>query len=280
MSTVASAALGAFACAVLLVGPAYSQCPVSSPDPAFERLINMSAKSQKDALRAMIASHIQLVDPVFYYSDRLRPGLRLLAGDRERGGYATELLALIGEPEDLRALIEKPPRSDRAWLSRWAYQIACSLLAPSSEEDWSFLRKCALRQTGDPWAVTSAIQTLRLIASPRAREILVEAQAVNQGSRSSISSAIEYIDSRPAPLAGADLGQLGERVVQALAFRGWKSNGPPRCNQKRDAALINFKFEIGRDLYIYTATFHKTDDTWKLRGVRESAQALMMPQAR
>jgi hypothetical protein len=275
-----SAALRAVACAMLLAGSAYPQCPVSSPDPSFERLIDGSARSQKGALEAMIASHIELTDSVFYYSERLRPGLRLLAADRERSGYAIELLALIGEPEDLRAVIEKPPRSSRAWGSRWAYQIACSLLSPGSEEDWSFLRKCALRQTDDPWAVTGAIQTLRLIASPRAREILMAAQASNAGARISISRAIEYIDSKPAPLTGTDLVQLGDRVVHALALPGWKGNGPLRCNEKQDAALIGFKFEIGRDYYIYTATFHKVGDTWQLRGIRESAQALKLAPSR
>ena len=163
-------------CAMELVGSAQAQCLAPSLDPAFERIVNQSAKSQKDAfLQTLKASnnYRQFLDSVFYYGDRLRPGLRLLATGRRGNGYWIEFASLIGEPEDLRAVKGKPPRSDLPLSYRWAYQVACSLLDASSDQDWSFLRKCALRQIDDPWAVTGAIQTLRLIASPRAREMLV-----------------------------------------------------------------------------------------------------------
>jgi hypothetical protein len=136
------------------------------------------------------------------------------------------------------------------------------------------LRKCALRKIDDPWAVSGAIESLRLIASPRSREILVEAQAANENRRASISKAIEYIDTKPAPLIGTTVVQLAERVVQALALRGWKGNSAPRCNQSQDNALIDFYFETSEDVYVYTATFHKVGDTWNLRGVREAGQGL------
>ena len=43
----------------------------------------------------------------------------------------------------------------------------------------------------------------------------------------------------------------------------------PRFNK----ALIPCEFIAGRDLLIHTATFHKVDGRWKLRGVRETMQA-------
>lgn len=148
------------AAAGLLIGTAHAQCPASSPDPAFARLTILSAKAQRDGLRKLMTSNLRggLFDSVLYYGVSLRPGLRLLVNDRDRGALAIRLLALIGEPEDLRQIIGKPPRSDRAFLWGWAYQTACSFLDASAEEDWSFLRKCALRQTDDPRAVSGAIQ--------------------------------------------------------------------------------------------------------------------------
>ena len=269
------------ACAFLLIGSAQAQqCPsLVAEDPAFARVIALTGKAQRNELRRLMATDNQrgFINSVFYYGERLRPALLSLVADRDHAGYAVELLALIGEPEDLRRIIKSPPRAGRDALSfRWAYQVASSLLDPSSEEDWSFLRRCALHEYENPWADTGAIQTLKLIASPRAREILEEAQNKNTFQQRSLSNPLQYIDSNPAALAGMDLISLSERIAQTISPVTWKGNGMPRCNEKQDQALINFNFETDEDLYFYSATFHKTSDAWKLRGLRETAQALKM----
>jgi hypothetical protein len=68
----------------------------------------------------------------------------------------------------------------------------------------------------------------------------------------------------------------------------WEGNTKPYYNKEGDKALIDCEFwdvfesaesdseYIDRgDQLIYTATFHKVDGVWKLRGVRETSQALV-----
>ena len=43
-----------------------------------------------------------------------------------------------------------------------------------------------------------------------------------------------------------------------------------------DKALIDLVFLTSEDRLIYTATFHKIDGLWRLRGVRETLQQFMM----
>lgn len=176
-----------------------------------------------------------------------------------------------------------PPTEAAGGANRWAYSVACSLLEPSTDEDWSFLRKWALSEFDDAWVDAGAIQTLKLIASPRSRGILEEARRRNSSRVRSVSQAIEYIESKPAPLVGSNLETLAERAAQALSIGKWKGNGKPQCNETGDKALVDFTFESGRDSIIYTATFHKSKAIWVLRGVRETMQMLMpapVPMAR
>jgi hypothetical protein len=43
-------------------------------------------------------------------------------------------------------------------------------------------------------------------------------------------------------------------------------------------ALINCEFIAGSDLLVHTATFQNMNGIWKLRGVRETMQALLARQ--
>ena len=64
-------------------------------------------------------------------------------------------------------------------------------------------------------------------------------------------------------------------MAQAIKIGDWQENKKPRFNDNGDKALIDCEFIAGRDLLIHTATFHKVGDVWKLRGVRETMQALL-----
>jgi hypothetical protein len=97
---------------------------------------------------------------VFYYGAHLRSPLRALVGDPSVGTRASDFLAVIGEPDDLRFIIQHPPQSKHDFVpDRWAYGVACSLLEPTTDEEWSFLRRCALNTYQNGWAEDGAIQT-------------------------------------------------------------------------------------------------------------------------
>src|SRR5450631_619581 len=83
--------------------------------------------------------------------------------------------AVLGVPEDLRFIMRLTPASGAAndpFKDRWRYLVATSLLNPDGEDEWSLSRKCALNEFDDRWLSFGAIQTLKLIASPRSTEIL------------------------------------------------------------------------------------------------------------
>ena len=149
-------------------------------------------------------------DSIFYHEDKLRPSIRLLLRDYKAHENAQEILALIGDPQDLRLVVRLAPRSRRdPFSNRWAYRVACALLEPSTEEEWAFLRACALNDYDDRWVDAGAIQTLKLIASPRSLEILKEVQQRNPYRSKSLASAIDYIGSNPANPEGRKPRRVG-----------------------------------------------------------------------
>jgi hypothetical protein len=199
-----------------------------------------------------------------------------LVQDEKVGIAAVELLAFIGFPEDLRLVIRHAPQPKRElFQDRWAYSVACAILEPDTEEEWSFLRKCALNEYDDGWVDAGAINSLKLIATPRSREMLEEVRKKNIYREGMIAAALRYIESKPAPLADRNLVEAGKKVAQAIKIGDWEENKEPRYNAEGDMALIDCEFIAGRDLLTYTATFHRAGDTWKLRGVRETLQALL-----
>ena len=279
-ATLAVLVLNAFT-AVVGAAPA-QECPLQIGNPKIFRVAGLHGVSQQNALRDLIIGDFRndkhgLRESVFYYEARLRPALRSLLQDPTVNQDVLELLTFIGVPEDLRLIIEGPPPPKRKpFPHRWAYSVACSLLDPNSEEEWSFLRKCALNEYDDRWADAGAIQTLKLIASPRSREILEEAHSQNEFRARSVTGALEYIQSEPSPLTASNLEELAGRVAQAIKIGNWGGNSKPRCNEAEDKALLDFQYRSGLDHLTYTATFHSIDGNWKLRGVRETLQALTL----
>lgn len=264
--------------AVLVAGIA-AQDGVRTDDDRVARIAGLRGAAQKNALREVLVRDLEretIVEAIFQREDKLRPALRSLVSDRKVGERATNLLAIIGAPEDLRFIIQFPPPSDpNDFPNRWAYGVACSLLYPSSEEEWMFLRKCALNEYDDRWVDAGAIQTLKLIASPRSREILEAALTVNQDRSRLLAEALEYVASKPAPLASSDLDALATRVGGAVKIGNWDGSRRSRYSAAGDWAFVDFDFIAGRDRLTYTATFRKVDTVWRLHGIQETMQGLM-----
>ncbi len=246
------------------------------------RIAALDGKAQVDELRELLAgdfgdSGVGLFEQVFVQEHRFRPALRELAQDAKVGEVASELLAFIGVPEDVRLVVEHAPRPSRgdSFENRWAYGAVRSLLEPTTEKEWAFLRGCALNEYDDLWVDSGAIETLKLIASPKSLEILKEVEKANSDRASEVETAIRYIQSKPPSLSDEDIVAAGKRVAQAIRIGSWKENKQPQYSEKGDKALVDCEFIDGRDLLVYTATFHKVDGRWKLRGVRETMQALL-----
>ena len=244
---------------------------------------NLGGSLQRRALRLVLAdspNELDLLDSVFYYGPRLRDSLRELSSDPKVGETAKALLSLIGVPEDIRLVVRlaPPPRSG-GFENRWAYGVACALLEPGTKEEWAFLRKAAMNEYDDRWVDAGAIQTLKLIASPRSRQVLEEAQRHNPKRAKLIARALEYIRAGPPPLMGEHLEALADRVAKALEIGKWIGNRNVRYNHAWDKALVDCKFITGDDRLTFTATFHRVGGVWKLRGVRETLQEMMLPLA-
>jgi hypothetical protein len=174
---------------------------------------------------------------IFYYEDKLRPSLRSFLNDRKARENARAFLALIGDPGDLRLVIRQAPPINRTPFSnRWAYGVACALLEPSTNQEWAFLRASALNNYDDHWVEAGAIQTLKLIASPRSLEILQEVQRLNVNRANTLSEAIAYILSTHSALQGLDLETLARSVANTNKFGKWEGNQKPRYNERRDKA--------------------------------------------
>jgi len=244
------------------------------------KIVQLEDSKLRPALRVLLTSALDgwLERDAFYYEDRLRPALRALAEDPDPDASipARTLLAFIGVPDDLRLIASlQQPRQEGDLVSsyRWLYGVNCSLLEPTSEAEWNFLRMGALGQYGKGWAVGGATQSLKLIASARSREILEEVSRADPSRARSISSAIQYIDSAPAPLRDQSLDEVSRRLGQILGPKTWTGNQPPYYNKMGDKALANLNFAAGVDIYVYTAVLHHVDGSWIVRGVRETMQA-------
>jgi hypothetical protein len=240
-------------------------------------VVKLPAAEMRIALRNLLTSEVYLDRLAFYYEDRLRPALRSLVTDPEAGVPAQSILAFIGTPDDLRLIgeLEPPPQEDDLLSPyRWLFGVTCSLLEPTSEAEWTFLRKSALGGYGKGWPARGAVQSLTLIASPRSRAILEEVSRADPSQAKWLAGKIRYINSTPAPLRDSDLDQLARRVGQVIGPQTWISNQPPEYNEIGDKALVNISFETSEDVYVYTAVFHRLDTVWILRGVRETAQGL------
>jgi hypothetical protein len=215
-------------------------------------------------------------DLMFVREHRLRSALRGLICDPKVGTRADGTLAFIGVPEDVRLVVANEPSPKGGSLdNRWAYGVVSALLEPSTEQEWTFLKACATNRYDDPWVDAGAIRTLKLIASPRSKLVLEEVARANANRAEDVNEGLRYIDSAPAPLVDVDLIAAGKKLAQAIGIGKWRGNKPPRFNAQKDKALIKCEFIAGSDLLVHTATFEKVRGIWKLRGVRETMQALL-----
>ena len=161
-------------------------------------------------------------DLIFVHENRLRGSLRELLRDPKVGIAAGETLAFIGVPEDVRLFIDHAPAAKKGLLdsqlvqklqnffhapaakkgffdNRWVYGVVSALLEPTTNKEWDFLLDCAANRYDDVWVDYPAIQTLKLIASPKSRQILQEVAKVNKYRANDVKQALSYIDSTPAP---------------------------------------------------------------------------------
>jgi hypothetical protein len=250
-------------------------------DADLARIAGLDGRAQVDEVREVLAgsfgdSGYGLDDCVFVHEQKFRPPLRALVSDPHVGISAGQLLAFIGVPDDIRHFLEHAPApKPEPFENRWAYRIASALLEPATEKEWEFLRNCAANEYDDLWVDAGAIQTLKLIALPRCRQILEEVEARNETRADLIEGAIKYIESKPLSFSDLDLVIAGNQVAQAIKTGKWRGNKPPRFNENGDKALVECEFIEERCEFIYTATFHKIDGVWRLRGVRETMQGLL-----
>ena len=104
-------------------------------EPRLEQNLSVG-KSAGDALRADRSSNrhpqARYLKSILYHEARLRPALRAWLTDRENGDAARYLLALIGEPEDLRLALSIAPPLTEDNDNRWASSVACARPSASS----------------------------------------------------------------------------------------------------------------------------------------------------
>jgi hypothetical protein len=235
----------------------------------------------RDELRRILANRDEWHansrrDSIFYCESQLRPALRSSLQDGETRERAQWMLALIGDPEDLRLVIRiAPAPRPGPFSNRWAYGVAVALLEPTTEQEWAFLGQCALNSLNDRWVDAGAIQSLKLIASPRSLQILNETLQQNTGRERSAARAIAYIQSNPLPLRDENLNQLADRVANVIRIGKLEEERRVRYNEGGDKALVDWAYNTGEDRLTYTGTFHKVDGVWRLRGVRETLQEMI-----
>jgi hypothetical protein len=239
------------------------------------RVAALAQKDRGHELKELMAGVLKkgsLARAVFKMDRAFRPVIRELVHDPAFQTEAIRLLAFIGLPEDLQWIAEQMPTPTKRFPDDlWAHDVAAAMLEPLTERQWSFLKKCASGDY-DPDnsfdMAGSAIQTLKLIASPRSQQILEELRPTDEEVASFTSEAITYVKSRPEPLSDRNLVDLGKRVALAIKFdMEWKGNTPPEFNESRDKALIDLNFEYERMTTTLTATFQEVSGLWKLRGV-------------
>lgn len=247
-----------------------------------EQIAGMSGEAQKNSLKELLAGTSNpsekqgIEDFIFVHEKELRPALRSLVGDSVVGIKVIQRLTLIGEPEDLILILDNAPKPNESSPgNRWAYHVVTSLLDPSTEKEWSFLEKCAAGDYQDAWVDEGAIETMKLIAKPESAEILQGVLKKNKRQAYLIQMSLDYLKTNSVSLLDTNLNEAANKVAQAIKIGKWQKNENIRYNQDHDKALVDCVFISGRDLLVHTATFHRVEGVWKLRGVRETLQAFL-----
>ena len=104
-----------------------------------------------------------------------------------------------------------------------------------------------------------------------------QAGTQNQRWASEIRDALNYARSEPLPLVASGIPELMDRASTSTRIGKWTGTGKPRYNEAGDKALVDLQFASGRDRYTYTGTLHLVGDRWRIRALREVAQALVTP---
>lgn len=244
-------------------------------------ILNSDSEAQKDQMLEILGGEFAADDNdpykfIFYNEKKFRPILKSLLDNPKVFKKASIILASIAVPEDIKEIIYfAPKKKGRLFEDRWAYSVVCGLLAPNTPDEWQFLKNCALNYYDDYWVEYGAINSLKLIATERSLEILREIQRSNKRLETLIADAIEYIRSNPHRLEDQDIEEAGKKVALAIKIGKWEGNKGPIYNAEGDKAKIDCSFISGRDLLIYTATFHRLNGVWKLRNVHETVQIML-----
>lgn len=236
-----------------------------------QNLLRLDGDAFRLGLRELLAGHeagefnrlSPLEKTAFRHDAKFLPALTALVADGFVTVPARNLLALLDAPEALRLIMRIPPPLEDA--SDWRSWVASALVRPDDESEWSFLRDNAMSPTVHD--LDAAIQSLKLNGSPRAGTILEEARQKNLRQEALIKEALDYVESRPAPLEDRNLAALSKRVARAMR-RDDYGQSAPHFDEAGDNALIDFTFRWGENRDFYTAAFHRADGVWVLRGVR------------
>jgi hypothetical protein len=189
-------------------------------------------------------------DVVFRQEAHLRPALLRLTDDPFVSLESWYVLALIGEPEDMRYLIRTGIVLNGGWLTdTWRGFAAAALIQPETDVEWAFLEHCVKRQ--ELGCAKDAIRSLRLNGSARAAKILTgTGTVVNR-----------------EPIRDTNLELLARRVAHLVGERCWQSNDKPVFNETGDKAMVAMGFAPS-DSVTWIAAFYKSGDEWVLRGAR------------
>ena len=249
-------------------------------------LIAMRGGALVAALREILAGEggetegRELLDMFMQHAEKLRPAALALAGDASVRDRATALIAALALPEDMAQIAaDIPPPASEFLGNRWLYDVVTGLIEPTTDSEWNLLRDAGAGNYDHGWVDAGAILALRLNASPRAHSLLEETARTNTERRHTIDRALAYIDGGAGAVARSDLVAAAGAAAVATGLPGWQFNAEPRYTGDRSAALVDIRYIVGRDILVYTATFHQADGMWRLRAMRETMQALMaMPE--
>lgn len=222
-------------------------------------------------------------DAAFMHASALRPALRELIDDAIVGRSAIMLLADIGDASDIEYILAHQPKivpdndDYEYWENRWAYMVATSAVNMDGDAVWTFLESAAAGDFFDGWVDAGAAFTLWLSDPVRARPALERAATRNTDRREWLLDLASRVGSVPAKaLAADDPAIAAAELGPAFPVGRFTGAGAARLNTQGNAARIALSYRNGRDALIYTASYQRDAlGIWRLRGVRETQQALL-----
>lgn len=247
------------------------------------RLASLHGEPQRSALRDLLVAEREqdgeraLEDFLLQHTSKIHDAFLALMNDDHAGEPARHLISILALPEDMARMLPVVPRPSAAGAfdDRWIYGAVTGLVEPTTDTEWKLLEQAAFGDYDDGWVDYGAIQSLRLNASARSRAILAQVPKHNREREKTIQRALAYIDAGAKPVSDPDIAAAGAKAAKAVGLSGWRGNGEPRYSEDHQTGLIEARFIIDRDLLVYTATFHRVGNEWRLRAMRETMQALL-----